>query len=392
MTTIADPRTHAVLLTPPGRGAIAVVQVIGPHAIEAVDTHFLAANGKPLAAQPPNAIRFGHWGSATGEEVVVIRRDTFYQDSILAPRSSLLEIHCHGGQAAAYAIVTDLEANGCTLHEWKAWLRIIDRDPIATEAQIALASAPTERTAAILLDQFHGALAKAIERIQVNLVRNDIEPAIEIIEDLLSRCELGLHLTTPWKVALAGPPNVGKSSLINAMLGYCRSIVFDQPGTTRDIVTAHTVVEGWPIELADTAGLRDSQDALETAGVNLTTDHLALADLVIFVSDASQPQDVKLAEALPVKRQLLVRNKADLAPGVLPTSVCMDTSAKTGQGIAALLSAVIHVLIPQPPMPEVAVPFTHSQRTALECAKSALTAGDAATARRQMQALLAASA
>ena len=86
----------------------------------------------------------------------------------------------------------------------------------------------------------------------------DLQAAAARIREWLAWEDFGLHLTRPWNVVLAGRPNVGKSSLINALLGYTRSIVFDQPGTTRDVVTAATAIDGWPIELSDTAGLRES--------------------------------------------------------------------------------------------------------------------------------------
>ncbi len=89
------------------------------------------------------------------------------------------------------------------------------------------------------------------------------------LDAVLRWTDLGTHLATPWRVVLAGAPNVGKSSLINALLGYGRAIVFDQPGTTRDVVTADAAIEGWPITLADTAGLHDASDATESAGIAL---------------------------------------------------------------------------------------------------------------------------
>jgi tRNA modification GTPase len=89
-------------------------------------------------------------------------------------------------------------------------------------------------------------------------------------------------------VVIAGPPNVGKSSLINALLGYQRAIVFDQPGTTRDVLTATTAIDGWPVELADTAGIREGDDAIETEGVARALAEIRAADLVVEVWDASQ--------------------------------------------------------------------------------------------------------
>ena len=98
---------------------------------------------------------------------------------------------------------------------------------------------------------------------------------------------LGRRLTAPWRVVVAGPPNVGKSSLVNALAGYQRSIVAPTPGTTRDVVTTRLAIDGWPVELADTAGVREATDALETQGVRLAREATAAADLCLWVLDAS---------------------------------------------------------------------------------------------------------
>src|SRR5690606_38488713 len=134
--------------------------------------------------------------------------------------------------------------------------------------------------------------------------------------DCLRFKSVGLHLDRPWRVVLAGPPNVGKSSLINAILGYRRSITLDQPGTTRDVLEAQTVIDGWPVRLSDTAGIRDAVECeIESAGIELAHGELQTADLVLWIRDAARFAD---ADALPppegtVGRQVLeVVNKIDL--------------------------------------------------------------------------------
>ena len=263
---MTDGSHNFVMLTPPGRGAIATLVVEGAMAVQIVGQLFLPASGEPLASQPPGKISFGRWLSMDGEEVVVCRRSP-----------DRVEIHCHGGVAAPTAIEQSLAKQGCQQLEWTAWLRG-KHDPITAEAAIALAAARTERTAAILLDQYNGALRRAITQFDESLRAGDVESAQAQLAGLIRNATIGRHLIEPWRVVLAGRPNVGKSSLINALVGYRRSLVYDAPGTTRDVVTATTALDGWPVELADTAGLRPSTDPLEFSGVRIAYEQLAAAD------------------------------------------------------------------------------------------------------------------
>ena len=167
-------------------------------------------------------------------------------------------------------IEESLVSAGCRRVAWRDWIRTQCDDPIAAAALAALAEARTERTAAILLDQYHGALGRAMEEIRQDFDRGNATSAHQRIDLLLARAKLGEHLTRPWSVVLAGRANVGKSSLMNALAGHRRSIVHPAPGTTRDAVTLGTAIDGWPVELCDTAGLREAEDALEQAGINTT--------------------------------------------------------------------------------------------------------------------------
>jgi tRNA modification GTPase len=181
---------------------------------------------------------------------------------------------------------------------------------------------------------------------------------------------------------------VGKSSLINGLLGYRRAIVYEQAGTTRDAVTATTALDGWPAELIDTAGLRASRDEVERAGVELARQRIEQADLVIFVSDASQPwcrDDDALAESL--SDPLVVHNKCDLPPaGGRPQGLA--TSALTKEGLDELIAAIGRRLVPNPPERLAAVPFTQRQVGLLTGALHALNKGEARHAARLLEALV----
>ena len=349
-----DRATIVVQLTPPGRGAVATLLVDGAEATLAVEKHFRpVARRKSLSNFPLGRIVFGRWGGATGEEIVACRLS---EDSI--------ELCCHGGRIAAAIIEHDLAVSGCQLISWQQWVmqNAAGEKLIQAEAQLALAEARTERTAAILLDQLHGALAAELEQIE-QLLACEPKVAVERISVLLERAPLGLHLTQPWHVVLAGQPNVGKSSLINALVGYERAIVFDQPGTTRDVVTAVTAIDGWPVELADTAGLRPSDDMLESAGIVRARTQMQAADLLVLVFDLTQPwtaDDQALVQQWP--KALILFNKCDLptcSSTERPTGIVL--SAATQAGVDELLHAISGRFVPNVPLPGKPVPFTDRQ-------------------------------
>src|SRR5690606_34057111 len=142
-------------------------------------------------------------------------------------------------------------------------------------ARQALERATTERVALVLLDQWQGALERQCESILARLRAGEVDVAAQQLERLSSTWQVGRWLTRPARIVLTGPPNVGKSSLVNRLVGYERAIVFDEPGTTRDVVTATTAIDGWPVVLGDTAGIRDATGELEQAGIALARDAVA---------------------------------------------------------------------------------------------------------------------
>lgn len=367
-------QTKAVALTPAGRGAVATVLVEGPEAAAITSRLFHSAVGKPLEEYPLGAIAFGRWQSAAGEELVVARLS-----------DERVEIHCHGGSAAIAAVLDSLRAAGSTIQPWREWYVQRGGDRIQSQAAEALAGATTERTAAVLLDQFNGALSSALGDVLRWLADNhaaSLAAAQTALGALEARSPVGRHLTDPFRICLAGRPNVGKSSLINALVGYRRSIVFDQPGTTRDVVTASTALDGWPVEFADTAGLRQAEESLEQEGILRAETTVAAADLRVLVFDRSSAwsaEDRALLERWP--DAVVVHNKADLhaddqpfrPPGIF-------TSALAPSGIDELIQALVARLAPDPPAPGSAVPFHESHFQALAHAAESLARGDRQTA------------
>jgi tRNA modification GTPase len=364
----------AMLLTPRGRGAVATILVTGVEAAARVNPLFLAASGRPLTEAPVGRIVFGRWREALGEEVVVCRVS-----------DSQIEIHCHGGEAAAARILRDLEDVGILARECRDELSN-HAESIRAEALEALAAATTLRTAQILWDQYRGALRRELTAIQAALSVNDSQLARVRLQLLLERASYGLHLAVPWRIALVGRPNVGKSSLLNALLGFGRAIVHHEPGTTRDLVTGLTAFNGWPCQLIDTAGLRETDEPIERAGVALAAETLRDADLVLWIRDLSAPSEIDedLRETLP-ERHVIVWNKCDLAaqtPIHDPESprVC----AISGVALDSLMAVIAQTLIPEPPVAGDAVPFTASQVERLTKIDALLAAGELVEATARM--------
>ena len=326
-------RPAAAVLTPPGRGAVAVVELAGPAGL--CDPLFAAADGRAVSAQPIDRVAFGRWGRADddtpAEELVLVRT--------AADRT---EIHCHGGTAAVARVLADLETVGAKTVPWEERIEA-DGGESAAELAAALAAAPTVRTAGILLDQTAGALARGLA-----------DPGEHA--GMRGRVEFGRHLVEPWLVVIAGPPNAGKSSLLNRIAGFARAIVSPVAGTTRDAVGVTVAVDGWPVRLTDTAGLRATADPLEAAGVAMARDALKTADAVIDVADATAGSEAP--ERLGHRRVLRVWNKVDRPDAGPCPADRRPVSAATGAGVDGLLADLSRSLVPDPPAPGTPVPLT----------------------------------
>jgi tRNA modification GTPase len=294
--------------------------------------------------------------------------------------SQRLELHCHGGRANVCFLLDLLAARGLCVCSWQEFLQRTDSDPLRAAASVALAEAPTVRTASILLDQYHGAFAAALGAILKALAHDDIDAASTGLHTLARRAGLGRRLTTPWRVAVAGPPNVGKSSLMNALAGYQRSIVSPTPGTTRDVVTTRLAIDGWPVELADTAGVREGTDSLEEQGVRKARATAHAADLCLWLLDASAPPVWPGADVGAVR---LVINKVDLqAVWDVAAVDGVQVSALTQEGLPELCAALSAWLVPDPPPSGAAIPFTERMGAAVEDAYRLLADGRGDEARQ----------
>jgi len=372
---------RVAVLTPTGTAAIATIAVVGARAWELVRRFFHRPGGQRLPENPrPEQLWYGTLGDSIGDEVIVA-----------CPRMApepWVEIHCHGGiQVVRWLIELFcregcVELSGSELLVLDPCLAVRVVDPRALEP---LTRASTVRTAGILLDQAYGAFLHAVHGIVLAVDRGDNQTALAEIEALARRVPLGRHLTEPWSIVIAGPPNVGKSSLMNALAGYQRSVVAPMPGTTRDLVRVRLAFEGWPVEFTDTAGLRLATESLEASGIARALGALASADLVVWLMDASASEPVPPPTEHVDGRWLIVENKADLCPENFSKHLqvvdCPRVSALTGFGVSGLIATIAHRLVADPPLAGAAVPFTRTLADAVEAAARWMRHGDFHSAR-----------
>ncbi len=336
------------VVTADGRGAIGVVRVWGPGALDVADRAFRPNLGRGLTASPVGRLRVGRVGAGLGDEVVAVIVDA-------GSDSPEVEIQCHGGPSAIGLVVEALVASGAKARSPRAWLKHSNGSSINTEAELALARASTAKVAEVLLDQVNGALDDELRRIQAG----STDEALAKLDSLIGRAEFGLRLVEGWRVVLAGRPNVGKSRLLNALAGFDRAIVDPTPGTTRDVVTIRAAFAGWPVELADTAGLRATSDPIESEGQALAKAHQLGADLVIVVLDRSEPlTEADRAILAEHPRAVVVANKADLPANWPERAIeALAISAETGDGVETLVEVVANRLVPRNWPAGSAVPF-----------------------------------
>jgi tRNA modification GTPase len=359
MASVEAEATTVCVLTPLAPAAVATLALRGPQAWSLTRRFFRPAGRTPLPDSPPlYRCYFGHWGLSLTDEVIVA-----------VTAADTVEIHCHGGVRLVRCLVEELQTAGAVEVD------ALEEHPLLD----LLAHAPTRRVAALLLDQWQGACAQALRQV----IENQDSSTLAI---LARYAPLAEHLITPWQVAIVGPPNAGKSSLLNALAGFPRAIVSPIPGTTRDAVTVTLAFDGWPVQLIDTAGLRETSDALEAAGIARTRSWLAQAELVLWVADAASGEG--LAVDLP-SHALLVANKCDLLAkdASLPPHA-WRISARTGAGLDALCAAILKRLVPDPPPPGAPVPFTPALAKAVLQAWHDWQQGDTAAACDRLRQIL----
>ena len=407
----APERSAFAVLTPPGRGGIAVLRCAGPGAEAALGTCFRPARAKKrtlsgdtggmptrlsawacsqspeacprkdgVGMPPPGCLAYGHIVDADGRPL-----DEIILCHLAQP--PVFEVNCHGGPAAVAAVSRRLSDLGLEPVDADQLLRTQGATPIERDARRLLRAAQTPLAARVLLDQLDGALARALAHMDGCLRQNRADEAVTEIDALLARWrQCGRFLADPPRIVIAGRPNVGKSTLLNRLVGADRAITSPAPGTTRDYVEAEAALDGVPVVLVDTAGLGEGRDALERLGVERARGELARASLVLYLLDASEgagAEDEAVLRSLG-ERGLAVWNKVDLAPR---PSGAPGVSALLGEGVAALTAAILARLGYQSVAAGDAVPFTAEQAQILADVRQLARTGKADAARRALEGL-----
>ncbi|MCX6093721.1 MAG: tRNA uridine-5-carboxymethylaminomethyl(34) synthesis GTPase MnmE [Candidatus Bipolaricaulota bacterium] len=369
--------TIAAISTPIGEGGVGIVRLSGPEAIAIADGVFVSPKGSRLTDAPTHTIHYGHVvddGRRIDEVLASVMR---------APRTytreDVVEIGCHGGIVATRAVLDAVLARGARLAERgeftkRAYLNgRISLDQAQAVADVVCAQTRLGLEAAV--DRLGGRFSSAIAALRdelaalladlevdidfpdLDVVVDELLPRAEAIEaraaDLLARAERGAVVREGLTVAIVGRPNVGKSTLLNALLAEERSIVTPVPGTTRDTVEEVVSIGGVPVRLIDTAGLRTPTDLIEAEGVRRTREATKKSDLVLLLVDRSKPladedRDLIRTEwGVPV---LLVLNKSDLPAhvGDVPRGTSIDRieiSAKDGANLPALTGCLVELLL-----------------------------------------------
>ena len=370
--------TIAAIATAVGESGIGIIRISGPEAIAIAQQVFEPKQNKNLEEVESYTAHYGHimqQDQVIDEVITLVMKEpkTYTKEDIV-------EINCHGGTVVLRKILDLILNQGARLAEpgeftKRAFLngRI---DLAQAEAVADLIQAKTEASMQISLDQLEGGLSDEVNSIRQDLISllAHLEATIDFpedeiedfqsdeladridkvhhkLEDLLATSERGKILKEGIEAAIVGRPNVGKSSLLNALVREKRAIVTDIPGTTRDVIEEVINIDGIPVKIIDTAGIRNAENQIEKIGVEKSEEYLTKAELILLVVDISKgitEDDKKLMKDAQDKEVVVIANKLDLdhqleleqIKEILPQAPIVKTAAIANQGINELEDAI----------------------------------------------------
>ncbi|HLG55693.1 MAG TPA: tRNA uridine-5-carboxymethylaminomethyl(34) synthesis GTPase MnmE [Vicinamibacterales bacterium] len=365
--------TIVAIATPPGRGGVGIVRISGPDA-SGVASRILVRDAplEPRHATFTKVCSTHSPGDARAVDEVIA---TWFPAPHSYTGEHVVEVSAHGSPVVLQAMVQGAIGAGARLARpgeftFRAFLNG-KRDLVQAEAVADLIAAATPLQARVAFDQLEGSLTTQIQELDTELLDliarlegsldfpeegfHFIDPrdigrritcVIDRLDTILREATRGRVIREGATVVIAGRPNVGKSSLFNALLGHARAIVTETPGTTRDLVTETVELDGLAVTLVDTAGLRETTEAAEQEGVSRGVRARTVADLVVVVLDRGQHltnEDMRLLDETSAQRRVIVANKCDRA-AVWTRELSQEVSAANGAGIGELRRAIVHAL------------------------------------------------
>ena len=368
--------TICAIATPIGEGGIAIIRISGEKALEIADKIFDPKSKKDIKDMKTYTMRYGTIVDLDTKDII----DDVILSYMKGPRSytgeNVIEVNCHGGVVATNRVLNQIVKAGARMAEpgeftKRAFLngRI---DLSQAEATMDIIKAKTELSMKSAMMQSKGALSKEIGELRKYLlnvlalieyavdfteddedivdddliaqIKDSITKTITRINSLLKNADEGKIIRDGLNIVIVGKPNVGKSSLLNSLLREKRAIVTDIPGTTRDIIEEYINLDGIPIKITDTAGIRDTEDTVEKIGVERSKEKIEEADLVILMLDTSRAlddEDRVIIDAINDKKYIALLNKVDLEcklseEVITSLNRTIEISAKTGFGIENL--------------------------------------------------------
>lgn len=372
--------TIAAISTAIGESGIGIVRMSGKDSIDIGDKIFKGKNIESLKDGENRKLIYGNIIDPEKDEIIDEVLIVYMKEPYTYTREDMVEIYCHGGIISVRRILELILKNGARLADKGEFTKrafLNGRlDLSQAEAVIDMINAKTDKSFDVSLRQLEGRLSQEIKNIRdillnmiahievsIDFPEEDIEDityddlekdakvVLDKIDKLLNTVDRGRILRDGLNTVILGKPNVGKSSLLNAILNENRAIVTDIPGTTRDIIEEYVNIDGIPLKIVDTAGIRDTEDIVEKIGVDRAKDMVEEADLIIALFDVSEElseDDKKIIDIVRGKKSIVLLNKSDLPAKLdeehirclLPDKKIITTSIATGVGIDELIDTI----------------------------------------------------